>query len=811
VTQAAKKDTAQSPSRLGQLEKIREDLRFVKGGGRYLDDIKLPGLLYVEVLTSPYAHARIKNIDISDASKLKGVRSILTGHDLVSLSNPIPNGLHGWSEGSTIVQYCLAVDRVRYCGEPIAAVAAEDRGTAADALELIRVQYEPLPLVYGVSDATREGATILHEELGSNVVFRHVFDFSEGIEKTMQNCDFIIEGEFRTGRHSGQALETFGCIAYYDRLSERLRYWSNFQYPTNFRGGYNIPFPLKIERDRLNFSQDIDIGGSFGNKTNIQWLAVCALLSQRTEQPVELVESRSLHSLAGGCHAHDRVHDIKLGLKRDGTIHALRLKVTEDIGAYPYIYTPATLLKPLTILNGQYRIENICYEAAAVCTNKCPVGAYRGFGAISAAYPLERMMDRAAKKLGIDPVDFRMKNFIKANEFPYVTPSGEIYDSGSYELQMSRLLEISKYEELRARCKQSADSKKRLGIGITTSVEPGMFTQAAVAVSQDAEVTSTPESLLVRVNADGLVFVDLPFPSSGQSHETYVAQLLSSQLGVSMKDIIVKRLDTDSSPPSIGPAASRLASMLAGAALIAAGRIRNKMIDGAAHLIEARKEDLVYENGAISVKGSPEVRMAFKELARIINNQTHRLPKDMETGLSFSCTFDYRPGVPDEKWRLNRYNTIASGANLALVEVDTETGIVKLLGYWVVDDCGTIVNPAVVDGQVHGGVLQGIEHGIYCEFLYDKEGQLMNSTFMDYLVPSAQDVPSIEVGHVVSPSPTSPLGIKGLGEGGIIWAPSAIGNAIEDALAPVGVRIDECPIRPERLLELMNATCQAAP
>lgn len=785
-------------SKLGQAEKSREDLRFVRGAGRYIDDIKLPRMLYMDVLTSPYAHARIRNIDVGDALKLRGVKAVLTGSEAATLSNPIPNGLHGWSKAAGIPMYCLARDRVRYCGEPIAAVAADDRGTAADALELIRVEYEPLAIVSEVEEATKKGATILHEEFGSNVVFNRVFDFSEDIETDFDKCDLIVEGEFRTGRHTGQALETFGCIAFYNDYTNSLSYWSNFQYPANFQSGYNIPFPLRIDKDKINFAQDIDIGGSFGNKTSIHWLTICGLLSKKTNSPVKFIETRSQHSLTGCSHAHDRVHQIRLGLNRDGKIQALKLKVIEDIGAYPYIYTPATLLKPLTIINGQYKIKNICYEAVAVCTNKAPVGAYRGFGAVSAAYSLERIMDRAAMKLCMDPIQLRLANFIKADEFPYVTPSGEVYDSGNYDLQIQKLLELSEYERLRTRCNESKDSTTRLGIGISTSVEPGMFTQAAVAMSQNAEVTSTPESLLVRVSGDGRIFVDLPFPSSGQSHETYVAQLFSSQLGVRMDDIVVRRLDTNSSPPSIGPAASRLASMLAGASLIAVERIKTKMLDLTSYLVEARREDLSYEDGFVVMKGTPSVRMSFKELAKIINNQTHRLPKDMESALSFSCTFDYRPGVPDDKWRLNRYNTIASGANLALVEVDLETGIAKVLGYWVIDDCGTIVNPIVVDGQVHGGVFQGIEHALYCEFVYDEQGQLMNPTFMDYLVPNALDVPSFVVGHIVTPSPTSPLGVKGLGEGGIIWAPSAIANAIEDALAPE-VQINDCPIGVEKL------------
>lgn len=794
-------------SKLGKAEKSREDLRFVRGAGKYVDDLKLPAMLYADVLTSPYAHAIITNVDVSEAQKLPGVKAIITGSDAKSESNPLPNGLHGWSDASAIPQYCLATDRVRYCGEPVVAVAAESRQIAGDALELIRIDYGPLPLVRNVAEATSRNSTIIHEQIGSNIVFSHIFDFSsKGIDKALGESNLVVEGTFRTGRHSGQALEPFGCIAHYDQYSGSLRFWSNFQYPTNFRGGYNIPFPLKLRKEKIKFDQDIDIGGSFGNKTAIHWLAICALLSKKTNRPVKFVETRSQHSLSGSCHTHDRVHQVKLGLMGNGTIHALKLTVTEDIGAYPYIYTPATLLKPLTIMNGQYKIENIYYEAIAVCTNKSPVGAYRGFGAISASFSIERIMDRAARKLGIDPIELRLKNFIKFEDFPYESPSGEVYDSGDYQKQLDELLKLSGHEKLKAlkNKKKKENPRRRYGIGITTSVEPGMFTQAAVAMSSKTAITSTPESLLVRVDADGQIFADLPFPSSGQSHETFVAQLISSQIGVSMDQIFVGRLSTDASPPSIGPAASRLASMLAGTVLLASAKIRAKMSKVYAYMIEAREEDVYFENGTFGVRGSPQNRITFKELARIINNQTHLLPSHMESGLSFSCTFDFRPGAPDENWRMNRYNTMASGSNLAFVEVDTETGITKLLGYWVVDDCGTIVNPLVVDGQVHGGILQGIEHALYCEFEYDELCQLINPTFVDYLVPNALDVPDIIVGHVETPSPASPLGIKGLGEGGIIWAPSAIANAIEDALSPLDVEVNECPIHPERLRRVIG-------
>lgn len=763
-------------------------------------------MLYADVLTSPYAHAKIKKVDVSEAQKLPGVKAIITGTDAKNESNPLPNGLYGWSEASAIPLFCLATDRVRYCGEPVVAVAAESKQIASDAVELIEVDYEPLPIVRNTSEATSKNSVIIHEQISSNVVFDHAFDFSSrGTDKALGESDVIIEGTFRTGRHSGQALEPFGCIAQYDEYTGSLRFWSNFQYPTNFRSGYNVPFPLNLQKEKINFDQNIDIGGSFGNKTAINWLVIAALLSKKTRRPVKFIETRSLHSLAGMTHAHDRVHRVKLGINRNGKVNALKLTVIEDIGAYPYIYTPATLLKPLTILNGQYKIENISYEAIAVCTNKSPVGAYRGFGALSAAYSIERMMDRAAKKLGIDPIEIRSKNFIGSNDFPYETPTGEVYDSGSYQKQLEELLKLSRYEELKARkiATNTESSCKRYGIGITTSVEPGMFSQAAVAMATKAAVTSTPESLFVRVDADGKIYADLPFPSSGQSHETYVAQLISSQLGVGMDQIVIGRLNTDSAPPSIGPAASRLASMLAGTVLLASAKIKGKMSEAYAYMIEARKDDVYYENGVFGIKGVEQNKITFQELAKVINNQTHLLPPTMESGLSFSCTFDFRPGVPDKNWRMNRYNTMASGSNLAFVEVDTETGVTKLIGYWVVDDCGTIVNPLVVDGQVHGGILQGIEHALYCEFEYDDLGQLLNPTFVDYLVPNAVDLPGIVVGHIETPSPVSPLGIKGLGEGGIIWAPSAIANAIEDALSPMGVEVNECPIHPENLRRMI--------
>ena len=578
-----------------------EDRRFVTGQGTFVDDLKFSGMLYMAVLQSPMAHARIRNIDIRKALKVEGVRAIMLGEEARTLSNPIPHTLK-----VPVSRYCLALDEVRYAGEPIAAVAAENPYSARDAADLISVEYEPLPVVINIEEAL-EGKILVHEGLGTNVVYQDLFDYSRDIDKALSNCDGILEGRFETARHSGQALEPFACITKFDVSRNRLQIWSNFQYPKNFTSGFNIPFPVRINPSDVNFIQEVDIGGSFGNKTNSLWMTNCSLLSMKTGRPVKFVETRTEHGLAGDCHQDDRTNELKLGYNKDGTLKALKLRVVENIGAYPYVFTPATLLKPVSILNGQYKITDVNYDATAVLTNKAPVGAYRGFGAISGTFPLEVAVSRIARRLRMDEAEIRYKNFIGFEEFPYTNSSGNIYDSGNYKTLLDSVLNSCRYFELKKECEDARRAGRFLGIGLATSVEPGGFSRISLDYSPDPNYSSTPESVVVRVDGKGRLFVGLPFPSSGQSHETFASQLFSELLGIEIKNIKVYRLDSMDSPPSLGPAGSRMAVMLSELVAISSRKIMEKMRMVGAHILNVPLAEVVYKNGRVVVADSPDV------------------------------------------------------------------------------------------------------------------------------------------------------------------------------------------------------------
>ncbi|MDG6924235.1 MAG: molybdopterin-dependent oxidoreductase, partial [Nitrososphaerota archaeon] len=584
---------------------------------------------------------------------------------------------------------------------------------------------------------------------------------------------------------------TFGVITSYDSRNNTLTFWSNFQYPNNFFGGMSIPKPLQMQNVDIKFMQNIDIGGSYGNKTNLLWLALSGMMAILTRRPVKFVETRSEHCLTGDCHAFDRFHRVKLGYMNDGRVRAIKLSVVEDIGAYPHIYTPGSILKPLAIINGQYNIPYAFYDVTCVFTNKAPVGAYRGLGAQSGVFPLERMMDRLARKLGIDPADVRRRNLLRGSDFPYRNPSGNIYDSGNYSELLEMVLDSCDYPELKKKCKEARHGSRKLGVGLATGVVPG---------SGGSLGAHQVESVLLKIGIQGKLFVGLPFPSSGQGHETIIKQLFSQTLGVSEDEIIVGRVNPTTLLPSVGPAADRLTSKLAAVSDLACEKVKQKTVRLAALLTRTDPADLVYDDGLVKSKTTPSQKIAFKQVMKMIEEQKEKMRPEIANELEFAVTYQQLNDVPDEKGRVHRYDTTSSAANVALVEVDSETGMVRLLKYWIAYDCGTVLNRRSVEGQVIGGLAQGIEEAMLSEFVYDDQGQLLNSSFVDYLVIGSVEMPDVVLSNIETPSPRNRLGVKGIGEGGILWSPPAVANAIEDALGSRDVTINEIPIRPKELL-----------
>jgi 2-furoyl-CoA dehydrogenase large subunit len=773
----------------------KEDARLTTGRGRYLDDISRPGLLHCAMLRSPHAHARVVSIDASAAEGMRGVFAVLTGAEAAAVSQPIrpliptPVPLRDW---------CLAVDRVRFAGEPVAAVAAVDRATAEDALEHIEVVYEPLPAVVDPEAAIRPGGPLLYPELGTNVLWHDVLTYGD-VDGAFARADGILRERFEIQRYASTPLETFGTIAEHDSGFDAYTFWTNDQRP-----GLTLAIlaeSLGVPQARLRLICP-DIGGAFGNKRRPAYLLVCALLARKARRPVKYVEDRR-ENLTALMHACNGIMDVELAYRSDGTVLALSVRDIADEGKNLVSPTQHNLIKLGNIANG-YRIGAIRYEPYAVLTNKCPSGANRGIGKPFMCFAVERAMALLARRLGHDPAELRLHNYVRADEMPYTTPTGSQYDSGDYPATLRRALERFDYVGRRAEQAQARSEGRLLGVGIATSVEPAGTNLASYELITGRRAASgSAEAAMVRVEPDGGIRASIGDPASGQGYETVIAQIVADELGLTPERIHVDRGFDSATTPWLylsGNYSNKFSVTDTGAVVGAARKVRDKLLRIAAHRLEVAVADLELVDGEARVRGAPGRGLSLRELARTAYADVLGLPPGEEPGIEARHAYQNPLAEPVGPGRRVRSQLVFSNAaHCCLVEIDPRTGDVRLLKHVVVHDCGRELNPLIVEGMVHGSTVHGMGAALLEEFRYDADGQLLTATFMDYLKPTALDVPDIEVDHLETPSPFTALGSKGVGEGGAIPGPAAVANAVEDALAPFGVVIRSLPITPERV------------
>jgi carbon-monoxide dehydrogenase large subunit len=784
-----------SPRFVGKRAKRVEDPLLLTGRAEFIDDVALPRMLHCAILRSPFAHARIRSVDTSQAEKLPGVHAVVTGEDAARWTQPGMTVPEGWGTP------CLATEKVRFVGEPVAAVAATSRYVAEDALELIHVEYEPLPVVMDPHRAMEPDSPQVQEEHDTNVMYQRLFKWGE-IDEAFRDADHVFTEKFRWNRLGANPLETFGVISEWDTIEGTLTCRGSFQSPSHLALGRSQTLGIPSNKVRLISHPH---GGSFGGKGGPRGMDITAMLSRKSDgRPVKWIEDRMEYLVGGAGQAWDRHYEASLAVRADGAVTGFRVKLVDDLGATAEGYGALSAAKPLTSFTGCYTIPAAEYDLTLVATNKLPASPYRGMGPPPHNFVLEQLMDIAARGLDIDPAEIRRRNYIPPDRFPYTIPTGNEYDSGEYEAALNKALEMSDYRKLREEQAEARKSGRYLGVGIVSTIEPGVFDWNAYAIV-GMPGTGVPEGATVAIDVMGKVSVKVGFALEGQGQYTVAAQLLADYFGVELEDVRVVPQDTLSAPPHFGPGGSRLGVALTAAVLGAAGLVKEKLIKVAAALLQTDPERVELMDGKLQIKGVPGAEIPMEQVAGTMLARSDLLPPDVDPNPQATYVWT-APGrtTPDEQGRAKSYLTAANACHVVLVEVDPETGQVAILKYFIADDCGTRLNPANVEGMIQGGVAQGVGAALLEEYAYDDEGQLLTSTFMDYLLPTLNDVPITEKAALVTPSPFTPLGAKGVGEGAIHTTPAAILCAINDALVPLGVRATEVPANPNRIWSLVR-------
>ncbi len=784
----------------------REDRRFITGQGTYIADLQPDRMLHVGILRSVHPHARILSIDVREALRVPGVVRVLTGEEVAKLTRPLRSLVPLPTE---IPNYCLAYQKVRYVGEPVAAVVALNRYVAEDAAETIAVEYEPLPAVVDPEGSIRSEAPRLFESLESNVLWHDSFNYGE-VDQAFSEADHIFKDRFTIQRYTSTPLETFGCIASYDHTRDYLTLWSNDQRP-----GQSMPIlsnSLGLAYTQIRFITP-DVGGGFGNKRKPSYLVLAALLSKASGRPVQFIEDRR-ENLMALVHSCNGIMEIEAAVKSDGRIQAIKVRDIADEGANVHNPTVHSILKLGNLVNC-YKIGAARFEGYSVMTNKCPSGANRGIGKPFMCLAIERMMDHLAKTLNIDRVELRRRNLIPPQDMPYTTPSGGLIDSGNFAGTMDKLVPLIGYENFRKEQEEARAQGRWLGIGIAIAIEPSTSNQSSyILTSRKRSASGAAEAAMVRVEADGSIQVVLGDVGSGQGHETAAAQIVADELGVTVDNVYVAPFFDSLVSPwlyTTGNYSNKFSGTDVGAIQGAARRVREKLLKLGAHLLDEPTEQLEVVEGSVRSKTIPEKQKTLAELAFVAYRDLLSLPSEMEPGLE--SRYYYKPSVanlPDENNRVRNQLFASNAAHGVIVEVDPETGKVTILKYAIVHDCGTVLNPIIVEGLVQGATTHGIGATLFEEFVYDEHGQLLTATFMDYLKPTSVEVPNFLIDHLETPSPFTPTGMKGVGEGGAIPAPAALVNAVENALEPLGVSFRDLPLTPERVWNaIQNARGEA--
>ncbi len=777
-----------------QVQRI-EDPELVTGRVEFIDNVTLPDMLHGAILHSPHAHARIISIDTSEAEKLPGVAAVITGKEILDWTEP--SG--GFPEGTGA--YCIATDKASYVGEPLAAVAASSRHIAEDALELIDIEFEVLAPVVDPFKAMEPNSPLVIEAVGSNIAMQRKFTWGE-VDQAFADADHVFKDKFRWNRVGANPMETFGCICQWDPLKNDLTVRGSIQSPRLTALATAGVLRLPSNKVRLISHHH---GGSFGGKGNPRGINITSLLSRKAGgRPVKWIEDRSEYLTSGGGQAWDRFYEVELAVMNDGRFTGLRVKLLDDVGASGENYGAIGAGKPLAAFTGCYTIPVASYDVTITLSNKLPTSAYRGMGPPPHFFVLEQIVDIAARSLGIDTAEIRRRNYIQPDQFPYTIPSGNEYDSGNYEAALDKLLSSSDYQALR---KQQAEARKEgryLGIGIANTVEPGVFDWNSYAIIGMPGI-GVAEGITVSLDVYGKITARVGFTMEGQGQYTLVAQVLADYFGTDMSDVTVIPLDTLSAPPAFGPGGSRLGVAITGATMNAAKKLKTKLIAIAAGLLQTTPEKVELLDGKLQIIGMPEAQMPLADVAGVALSRSDLLPPGMEMGLEATSVWTAQDRNPaDDQGRAKSYLTAANAVHLVLIELDIDTGFVKILKYVIADDCGTRLNPATVEGMIQGGVAQGVGAALMEEYPYNAEGQPLAGTFMDYLLPTIHEVPIAEKHVLVTPSPVSPLGAKGCGEGAIHTTPAAVMCAVNDALTPFELIAREVPASPNRLWTLLQ-------
>ena len=777
------------PKLVGQRVKRREDPRLIQGRATYVDDVKLAGMQYIAFKRSDVAHGRIRSIDTSAAQAMDGVEAVFTGAQIAELLGPMPIG----TPFPSPPHHAVAIDTVRYAGEPIAVVVAQDRYIARDAADAIVVDFEPLPAVVDPELAMQGKPAVIHAEFPNNIALPTISSGTgvspdgktvddSAITRAFDDAEIVISQRMHNQRLAPNAMEPRGVVAHFEPAKQSLTIWSSTQNPHILRS--MIAGMLKLGEDQVRAIAP-EVGGGFGAKINIypeEYIA--AVVSKRLGAPMKWIEDRS-EAFVATTHGRDIICYMEMAARRDGRVLGIRMRLIADIGAYNMLLTAAIPTLTMLMANATYDIPAIRATLTEVFTNKTPTDAYRGAGRPEATYFVERALDMLARELKMDPADVRRTNFIPKDKFPYKTQMGATYDSGDSEKALDAALKASDWEALKKQRDAARAEGRLVGLGLSMYVEVcGIGPSATLP-------TGGWEHSQVTIERDGRISATTGASPHGQGNETTFAQMLADQFGVPIEHVTIHHGDTQIVKQGIGTFGSRSQAVGGTALHMAGAKVKAKMAKFAAAMLEASEEDLVFENGSVHVKGAPAAGRTFREVASFAYIPVP-LPKGMEPGLSEEAFFE-----PSSE-------TFPFGCHISMLEIDRETGEPKLLKLVAVDDAGNLINPLIVEGQVHGGLAQGIGQAMIEEVVYNEDGQLLTGSFMDYALPRATDFPRFELHATVTPTPVNPLGAKGVGEAGTLGSTPSVVAAAVDALSGFGVKHIDMMLRPEKLWRIIQ-------
>jgi 2-furoyl-CoA dehydrogenase large subunit len=774
---------------IGKPRRVREDRRFVAGQGKYVADVKLPGTLHVALVPSQHPAAKILSIDATAALAMPGVHYVLTGDELAKGVEPMMNGL----DTPKVRRYALAVGSTRYMNEWVAAVVADSRALAEDAAEAVEVEYEPVPFVIDSEQAYSAASPKVHPEHGTNVLLDKTFVWGE-VDKDFSASPRSLKFRVTWGRSATVPIETFGVLCQWDPWRETLDVWASIQMP---KYSDQIARALRIPASQVRVHQDVDVGGSYGVKRGIKHTVLCGYLARKLGRPVRLIEDRLENMRAGDMHGPDRIFDVEVAFDAAGLIKSMRMRALDNVGAYAG-RSPFQLGKPIGAICGPYTMQSVQYQAVSVLSNKAAQEAVRGFGQAPTNYAIETALNKVADAVGIDRLEVRRRNLIKAEQFPYLIPSGTTYDSGDYHAVIDKTLaHVGGWAALVAERDRLRSQGMLAGIGIAACLEPSGGNSSFEPLLNPANTTTTwMDSVRIMVDGTGAITATIHTTSSGQGHEQLAATALAEVLEIDPDRFRIVRADSLTSLPSNSPVGSRMAVMLGGACFNAGNKLKTKLCRIAAQRLGVPESAVEYREGRVVEKTGAGRKLEWAELVHIAHRHFHELPDGMEPGLEVTAVYQVPTGnkLPEND-RVQMYPCHSFEFHLVLMTIDKVTAKPEIRRYVIGHDCGVQINPLIVKGMTLGGIAHGLGATLLEEFVYDAEGQMMSQSLMDYLLPSSHEVPKVEIVHHCTPSPLSVFGQKGSGESGYLGSPAAISSAINDAVAPLGLFFDKLPIR----------------